>query len=51
MMVQQRTKNDGALIAALKEKGIDFTEEQQKIHRMMGFLYNQIGEESNVKEK
>ena len=45
------TEGQNALISALKEKGIDFAEEQQKIHRMMGFLDNQIGEESNVKEE
>ena len=41
------TEGQNALIAALKEKGIDFAEKQQKIQRMMGFLDNKIGEKSN----
>ena len=39
------TEGQNALIAALKEKGIDFAEEQQKIHRMMGFLDKRIDSE------
>lgn len=41
------TEGRNALIAALKEKGIDFAEEQQQIHQMMGLLDNKIGEKSN----
>lgn len=41
------TEGQNALIAALKEKGIDFAEEQQQIHQMMGLLDNKIGEKSN----
>lgn len=39
------TEGQNALIAALKEKGIDFAEEQQKIHQMMGFLDKRIDSE------
>lgn len=45
--IMENAEGQNALIAALKEKGIDFAEEQQKIHQMMGFLDNKIGEKSN----
>lgn len=45
--IMEDTEGQNALIAALKEKGIDFAEEQQQIHQMMGFLDNKIGEKSN----
>lgn len=41
------TEGQNALIDALKEKGINFAEEQQQIHQMMGLLDNKIGEKSN----
>lgn len=49
--IMEDVEGQNAIIAALKEKGIDFAEEQQKIHRMMGFLDNQIGEKRNIKEE
>lgn len=45
------TEGQNALIDALKEKGINFAEEQQQIHQMMGFLDNKIGEKSNNSKK
>lgn len=45
--IMEDAEGQNALIAALKEKGIDFAEKQQKIQRMMGFLDNKIGEKSN----
>ena len=38
-------EGQNALIAALKEKGIDFAEKQQKIQRMMSSIEKQINKE------
>lgn len=43
--IMEDAEGQNALIAALKEKGIDFAEEQQKIQRMMGFLDKRIDSE------
>lgn len=44
--IREDTEGQDALIAALKEKGIDFAEEQQKIQRiLMGFLDKRIDSE------
>ena len=45
--IMEDAEGQNALIAALKEKGINFAEEQQQIHQMMGFLDNKISEKSN----
>lgn len=39
------TEGQNALIDALKEKGIDFAEKQQKIQRMMSSIEKQINKE------
>lgn len=43
--IMEDAEGQNALIAALKEKGIDFAEKQKKIQRMMGFLDKRIDSE------
>lgn len=44
-------EGQSALIDALKEEGVDFAEEQQKIHRMMGCLDRLIDGKDHIKEE
>ena len=43
--IMEDAEGQNALIAALKEKGIDFAEKQKKIQRIMGFLDKRIDSE------
>ena len=44
-------EGQSALIDALKEEGVVFAEEQQKIHRMMGCLDRLIDGKDHIKEE